>query len=187
MIRRWQGKKGLTFQGVWGIKAGMNSGDEFDIKEFETLLNLRISQINYFISVYDKNAQTIQRELTPDGKVLLDFPQFSIAEKAAGSAKFGPYEAKKRLTLLYTKYRTTTAKKLRALDTYGKKLSVQGMNFRCDARLIESYNPNYDFRCNVAHISQVVESLSAHVNAFFDRIYAIERFMARRCPRKDEA
>ena len=187
MIRGWQGKKGLTFQGVWGIKAGMNSGDEFDIKGLEALLNLRISQINYFISVYDRNAQIIQKAVTPDGKVLLDFPQFSIAEKAAGSAKFGPYEAKKRLTLLYTKYRTTTAKKLRALDTYGKKLSVQGMNFRCDASLIGSYNPNYDFRCNVAHISQVVESLSAHVNAFFDRIYAIERFMARRCPRKDEA
>lgn len=165
----------------------MNSGDEFDIKGLEALLNLRISQINYFISVYDRNAQIIQKAATPDGKVLLNFPQFAIAEKAAGPAGFGPYEAKKRLTALYDKYRTTTAKKLHSLYKYGQKLEVQDMNFRCDAHLIESYNPNYDFGCNVAHIAQAVERLTVHVNAFYDRIYAIERFMARRCPRKDEA
>ena len=165
----------------------MNSGDEFDIKGLEALLNLRISQINYFISVYDRNAQTIQKAVTPDGKVLLDFPQFAIAEKAAGPASFGPYEAKKRLTALYDKYRTTTAKKLHSLYKYGQKLEVQDLNFRCDARLIESFNPNYNFGCDVVHISQIMEGLTAHVNAFFDRIYAIERFMARRCPRDEQA
>ena len=150
-------------------------------------MNLRISQINYFISVYDRNAQTIQKAITQDGKVLLDFPQFAIAEKAAGPAKFGPFEARKCLTALYDKYRTITAKKLHSLYKYGKKLEVQDMNFRCDMSLIRTYNPNYDFGCDVAHIAQAVESLTVHVNAFFDRIYAIERFMARRCPRDEQA
>ena len=187
MIREWQGKKGLTFQDVWGIKAGMNSGDEFDIKELETLLNLRISQINYFISLYNENAQTIQRATSLEGKVLLDFPKFVIAEKVAEPAKFGLYEANKKLISLYKNFNSTAAKKLRTLSSYGQKLNVQGLSFRCDAHLIESYNSNHDFGCNIPHISQIIESLTLHVNEFFDRTYAIERYMARRCPRNTEA
>lgn len=164
----------------------MNRGDEFDIKKLETLLNLRIAQINYFISLYDRNAQAIQRVTNPEGEILLNFPQFIITEKVAQPANFGPHEANKKLTSLYKKFNSTTAKKLHILSYYGQKLNVQELNFRFSSHIIESYNSHYDFECNIPHITQIIERLSIHVNEFFDRIIAFEHYIAKCCTRSDE-